>query len=214
MGTPYATAYRGLFQRAQAKPNETVLVHGASGGVGTAAVQLTRARGLHVLGTAGTERGRELARERGAHHVFDHRARDYLTQILSTTSGRGVDVIVELLANVNLEKDLTILAPHGRIAVIGSRGRIEIDPREAMSRDADIRGGGASQHNPGREGKHPCRVGRWLGKWHAAPGDRQGTTPGAGLGSASSSDGAGSVWENCARPELKKFRLGFGRICR
>jgi NADPH:quinone reductase len=140
MGTPYATAYRGLSQRAQAKPNETVLVHGASGGVGTAAVQLARARGLHVLGTAGTERGRELAREQGAHHVFDHRAPDYLTQILNTTSGRGVDVIVELLANVNLEKDLTILAPHGRIAVIGSRGRVEIDPREAMSRDADICG--------------------------------------------------------------------------
>jgi NADPH2:quinone reductase len=140
MGTPYATAYRGLFQRAQAKPNETVLVHGASGGVGTAAVQLARARGLHVLGTAGTERGRELAREQGAHHVFDHRAPDYLKQILNTTSGRGVHVIVELLANVNLEKDLTILAPHGRIAVIGSRGRVEIDPREAMSRDADIRG--------------------------------------------------------------------------
>jgi NADPH2:quinone reductase len=140
IGTPYATAYRGLFQRAQAKPNETVLVHGASGGVGTAAVQLAHARGLHVLGTAGTERGRELAREQGAHHVFDHRAPDYLMQILNTTSGRGVDVIVELLANVNLEKDLTILAPHGRIAVIGSRGRVEIDPREAMSRDADIRG--------------------------------------------------------------------------
>jgi NADPH2:quinone reductase len=140
MGTPYTTAYRGLFQRAQAKPNETVLVHGASGGVGTAAVQLARARGLYVLGTAGTERGRELAREQGAHHVFDHRAPDYLTQILNTTSGRGIDVIVELLANVNLEKDLTILAPHGRTAVIGSRGRVEIDPREAMSRDADIRG--------------------------------------------------------------------------
>ena len=72
--------------------------------------------------------------------MFDHRAPDYLTQILNTTSGRGVDVIVELLANVNLEKDLTILARHGRIAVIGSRGRVEIDPREAMSRDADICG--------------------------------------------------------------------------
>ena len=140
MGTPYATAYRGLFQRAQAKPNETVLVHGASGGVGTAAVQLARARGLHVLGTAGTEHGRELAREQGAHHVFDHRAPDYLTQILNTTSGHGIDVIVELAAHVNLGKDLTILAPHGRIAVIGSRGRVEIDPREAMSRDADVRG--------------------------------------------------------------------------
>src|SRR5215470_7703707 len=55
MGTPYATAYRGLFQRAQAGPGETVLVHGASGGVGMAAVQLARSRGLCVLGTAGSD---------------------------------------------------------------------------------------------------------------------------------------------------------------
>ena len=140
MGTPYATAYRGLFQRGQANPGETVLVHGASGGVGTAAVQLARARGLRVLGTAGTERGRDLVRENGAHLVFDHRAPDYLAQIKSATGGRGVDVILEMLANVNLGHDLTILARHGRVVVIGSRGRAEIDPRDTMSRDADIRG--------------------------------------------------------------------------
>ncbi|HXA08382.1 MAG TPA: NADPH:quinone reductase [Chthoniobacterales bacterium] len=140
MGTPYATAYRGLFQRAEAQPNETVLVHGASGGVGTAAVQLARARGLRVLGTAGTERGRELVREQGAREVFDHHAPDYLAQILKATSGRGVDVILEMLANLNLGKDLTILAPRGRVVVIGNRGRVEIDARETMSRDADVRG--------------------------------------------------------------------------
>ncbi len=140
MGTPYATAYRGLFQRADAKPGETVLVHGASGGVGTAAVQLARARGLRVLGTAGNDKGRKLAREQGAHEVFDHRAPDQFEQIMNATSGRGVDVIVELLANVNLGKDLTILAKGGRVAIIGSRGRVEIDPRDAMQRDVDLRG--------------------------------------------------------------------------
>jgi NADPH2:quinone reductase len=140
VGTPYATAYRGLFQRAQAKPGEKVLIHGASGGVGTAAVQLARARGLRVLGTAGTDRGREMLREQGAHEVFDHRAPDYLAQILDATSGLGVDVVLEMLANVNLGKDLTILAARGRIVVIGNRGRVEIDARDAMSRDADIRG--------------------------------------------------------------------------
>ena len=140
MGTPYATAYRGLFQRAGAKPGETVLVHGASGGVGTAAVQLARARGLRVFGTAGSDEGRKLAREQGAHEVFDHRASDQFEQIMKATGGRGVDVIVELLANVNLGKDLTILAKGGRVAVIGSRGRVEIDPRDAMQRDADLRG--------------------------------------------------------------------------
>jgi len=140
MGTPYATAFRGLFQRAQAKPGETLLVHGASGGVGTAAVQLARACGLRVLGTAGTERGRDLVREQGADEVFDHRASDYLAAIMKVTAGRGVDVILEMAAHLNLGKDLTILAPRGRVVVIGNRGRVEIDARETMSRDADIRG--------------------------------------------------------------------------
>ena len=140
MGTPYATAYRGLFQRAEAKPGETVLVHGASGGVGTAAVQLARARGLRVLGTAGSDEGRKLAREQGAHEVFDHRTPDHFEQIMNATNERGVDVIVELLANVNLGKDLTILAKGGRVAIVGSRGRVEIDPRDTMQRDVDLRG--------------------------------------------------------------------------
>src|SRR5437867_5975054 len=140
MGTPYATAYRGLFQRADAKPGETVLVHGASGGVGTAAVQLARSRGLRVFGTAGSDEGRKLAREQGAHETFDHRAPEHFEQIMKATGGRGVDVIVELLANVNLGNDLTILANGGRVAISGSRGRVEIDPRDAMQRDVDLHG--------------------------------------------------------------------------
>ena len=137
---PYATAYRALFQRAGAMPGETALVHGASGGVGTAAVQLARAAGLTVIGTGGTDEGRRLVTEQGAHHVLDHHAPDYLEQLMKLTGGRGVDVILEMLANVNLAKDLDVLAREGRIVVIGSRGAIEIDPRAAMSRDASIHG--------------------------------------------------------------------------
>jgi NADPH2:quinone reductase len=140
MGTPYATAYRGLLQRAGAKAGETVLVHGASGGVGTAAVQLARAHGLRVFGTAGSEQGITLAREQGAHEVFDHRAADHFDEIIKATGGGGVDVIVELLANVNLGKDLTVLAKNGRVVIIGSRGPVEINPRDTMQREADIRG--------------------------------------------------------------------------
>lgn len=140
VGTPYATAYRGLVQRAGAKLGETVLVHGASGGVGTAAVQLARAHGLRVLGTAGSDDGIKLALEQGADEAFDHRAPGHFEQIMKATGGRGVDVIVEMLANVNLGKDLTILAKGGRVVIIGSRGRVEIDPRDTMQRDADVRG--------------------------------------------------------------------------
>jgi len=137
---PYATAYRALLQLAKAIPGETVLVHGATGGVGIAAVQLARAAGMTVIGTGGTERGRNLAIEQGAHHVLDHRAPNYLNEIQPLTHGRGVDVILEMLANVNLDMDLKALAMGGRVVVIGSRGRIEIDPRDAMTRDASILG--------------------------------------------------------------------------
>ncbi|HEX8474826.1 MAG TPA: NADPH:quinone reductase [Pyrinomonadaceae bacterium] len=137
---PYATAYRALFQRAHAVAGETVLVHGASGGVGVAAVQLARAAGLTVFGTGGTEDGRRLVSEQGAHHVLDHRADDYLARLMELTAERGVDVVLEMLANVNLDKDLNVLARGGRVVVIGSRGRVEIDPRAAMSRDAAILG--------------------------------------------------------------------------
>jgi NADPH2:quinone reductase len=137
---PYATAYRALFQVAKAKPAETVLVHGATGGVGIAATQLARAAGMKVIGTGGTKKGRNLAIEQGAHHMLDHHAPGYLDQIQALTQGHGVDVILEMLANVNLDIDLKVLAVGGRVVVIGSRGRIEIDPRDAMMRDASILG--------------------------------------------------------------------------
>jgi len=140
IGVPYATAYRALFQRAGAREGEIVLVHGATGGVGIAAVQLARAAGLVLIATGGTEKGRNKVAELGAHHVLDHHAPDYLDQAVAITGGAGVDVILEMLANVNLGRDLEILAKRGRVVVIGSRGKVEIDPRATMSRDSSILG--------------------------------------------------------------------------
>jgi NADPH2:quinone reductase len=140
VNVPYATAYRAIFQIGQGRPGDTVFVHGASGGVGVAAVQLARAAGMTVIGTAGTLKGRELALREGAHHALDHRAPDYLEHLRSLTGGRGVDIILEMLANVNLGKDLPLLAARGRVIVIGSRGPVEINARDLMGRDASIRG--------------------------------------------------------------------------
>ena len=140
MSVPYATAYRALFQRARAMAGEVLLVHGASGGVGTAAVQLARAAGLTVIGTAGTDAGRRLAAEQGAHYVLDHHQDGYWQEAMKITENRGVDVVVELLANVNLGHDLEILATGGRIAVIGSRGTVTVDPRYTMMKEATIVG--------------------------------------------------------------------------
>jgi len=140
LGVPYGIAYRALFNRALAKPGETVLIHGATGGVGIAAVQLARAAGMTVIGSGGTAEGLDLALQQGAHHAVNHRDADHMERVLGLTGGRGVDVIIELLANVNLGNDLKFLDMGGRVVVIGSRGAVEIDPRDAMSRDASILG--------------------------------------------------------------------------
>jgi NADPH2:quinone reductase len=140
MHVPYGTAFRALFQRAQACAGETVLIHGASGGVGIAAVQLARAAGLRVIGTASTERGKQLVIAEGAHEVLDHTSADHFDKALALTGGHGFDVIIEVLANVNLGRDLPILAPRGRVVVLGNRGVAEIDARNIMTRDAAILG--------------------------------------------------------------------------
>jgi NADPH2:quinone reductase len=140
LNVPYGTAYRALFHRAHPKPGETVLVHGATGGVGLATVQLAVAHGCVVIGTGGTERGRQLVLKQGAAHAFDHKSKDYLDQIMKLTNGVGVNVIIEFLANVNLDKDLGVLAKFGRVVIVGNRGRVEIDPRQTMGKESSILG--------------------------------------------------------------------------
>ena len=136
---PYGTAYHALHHSAKAHASETVLVHGASGGVGIAALQIARAMGLKVFGTAGTPKGLEIAKQEGAHQVFDHRKNGYQEEILRAKHNRGVDIILEMLANVNLSYDTKLLANNGRVIVIGSRGEVTINPRELMARRASIR---------------------------------------------------------------------------
>ena len=136
---PYGTAYHALYHSAKARASETVLVHGASGGVGSAAVQIASSMGLTIFGTAGTSAGLELAKREGAHQVFDHRKAGYQEEILKATGDRGVDIILEMLANVNLAHDTKFLAKNGRVIVIGNRGEVTINARELMVRRASIR---------------------------------------------------------------------------
>jgi NADPH2:quinone reductase len=141
IGVPYLTAWRAVVLQTHARPGETILIHGASGGVGIAAVQIARAAGLTVIGTAGSERGLALVHQQGAHHVFDHKLETYRDEILKATGGRGVDAIVEMAAHVNLNHDFGLLARRGRIAIVGSRGPLEINPRGIMSKEATVTGG-------------------------------------------------------------------------
>ena len=139
VNVPCLTAHTAL-ERGRAATGDVVLVHGASGSVGLAAVQMARAAGLTVIGTAGTDDGLELVRAEGAHHVVDHRDPQHVEKVLQLTSGRGPDVILEMLANVNLDHDLTMIAPKGRVVVIGNRGRVEIDARKIMGKQSVVTG--------------------------------------------------------------------------
>lgn len=140
LGVPYGTAHRALFGRAAAKKDESVLIHGASGGVGVAAVQLALAAGLKVYGTGGGAEGAAFVKSLGAHHALDHRAAGYQDALLALTGGKGFDVIVEMLANQNLPADLSLLAPRGRVVVVGSRGPVTIDARMTMMKDSSVLG--------------------------------------------------------------------------
>ncbi len=140
LGVPYSTAYFALNYRAHALPGETLLIHGASGAVGLAAIQIAKANGLEVIGTAGTEHGLQLIKDQGVIAALNHNTENYLDGSEELTEGAGVDVILEMLANVNLAKDLKLLAKYGRVVVIGNRGSIEIDPRDTMGKNASILG--------------------------------------------------------------------------
>jgi len=140
LGVPYATAYRALFQRGGAVPGECVFIHGASGGVGTAAIQWARSRGITVAGSAGSAEGEEFIRSIGAQYTLNHSQEGYMSDALGVTCGRGFDVILEMAANINLGADLEVLAPGGRVVVVGNRGTVEVNPRELMAREAAVYG--------------------------------------------------------------------------
>ena len=135
----YFTAFRALFQRGGLQPDDKVLVHGASGGVGIAALQALAWRGTAAAATAGSEEGLSLASAQGAAFTADHRNDQHWQQVRNW-SGNGFDLILEMSAADNLTGDLQLLSTGGRIVIIGSRGSIDLDPRLLMRADADIRG--------------------------------------------------------------------------
>jgi len=138
VGIPYTTAHRALFGRANAKTGDKVLVHGATGAVGIATVQLALAAGMDVVASAGTDDGAKLLREQGVETVIMHNEADHLAPFQSLPT--GFDVIIEMLANHNLDQDLKALTFGGRVAVVGNRGTVEINPRDLMARDAAVFG--------------------------------------------------------------------------
>lgn len=140
LGIPAFTAYRGLVQKAKVRAGEIVLIHGASGAVGSLAVQIAKSVGAIVIGTSSTEKGRKSILELGADFAIPHVTEENKDKIMQLTDQKGPDIIIEFLADVNLEIDSKIIAKYGRIVIIGSRGTIEFTPRNLMTNDAIITG--------------------------------------------------------------------------
>ena len=165
----YTTAYRSLIQRAAARPGETVLIHGASGAVGIAAIQFARQLGMKIIATASSNEGQLLAVEQGADQVFDHTDKDHFSLIRDFSSGAGVDIILEMMAQLNLADDLKILAHGGRVVVIGSRGMIAITPRDTMACDGAILGMSLMNINEHDQQEAQAAIGAGLRNQSLAP---------------------------------------------
>lgn len=126
--TVFFTVYYSLRHLADLQPGERVLIHGAAGGVGIAAIQLSRYLGAEVFATAGSSEKRDFVSLLGADHVFDSRDLSFADQILTATNGQGVDVVLNSLAGEAIRRNLRILRPFGRFLELGKRDFFENTP--------------------------------------------------------------------------------------
>jgi putative PIG3 family NAD(P)H quinone oxidoreductase len=138
----FITAYDAMIDQAGLRAGETVLVHAAGSGVGTAAMQIGKAVGARVIGTARTPEKVGRARELGFSETIVVEGGSFAEQVLARTDGRGADVIVELVGGAYIAQDLVCAAPGGRIIVIGTMGgvRSEVDLSAVLRKRITLRG--------------------------------------------------------------------------
>ncbi|WP_373086191.1 NADPH:quinone oxidoreductase family protein [Sneathiella sp.] len=115
----YATSYGALHRRAQLKKGETVLVHGAAGAVGTAAVEIAKAAGAKVIAVAGGKHHCETALRHGADHVIDHREENFRDRVMELTDKRGVDIVYDSIGGEVTHQSIRAMAWEGRLLTIG-----------------------------------------------------------------------------------------------
>ncbi|MBU8895260.1 NADPH:quinone oxidoreductase family protein [Corallococcus sp. H22C18031201] len=137
----YHTAHFALHRRGRLKAGEVVVVHGAAGGVGTAAVQVARGAGAKVLAVVSDERKAEVAQRAGAHESLLSTG-DWISRVRELTDGRGADVVLDPVGGDIFDKSLKCLAPEGRLLVVGfASGRIpEVTTNRLLLRNIDVVG--------------------------------------------------------------------------
>ena len=140
LGVPYFSALRALFTRGNLNDEDTVLIHGASGSVGLAALQMAAGRKGRLFGSASSAEGREVVLKNGADYCFNHLEAGHYAEIMDLTQNRGIDLALEMCAGRNLQKDLEIIAAGGRIVIVGSGQEVQIEPRELLVKEVDCLG--------------------------------------------------------------------------
>jgi NADPH:quinone reductase len=148
----YTTAYHALLQRGRMQADEWVLVHGAAGGIGIAAIQVAKAFGAHVIATAGTEEKRQACLEEGADHAIDYRS-GFVDRVKELTGGRGVDIVYDPIGDKVAEESLRCLAWCGRLLILGflGGGPTNIKSNYLLIKGIDaigVRIGGLNEANP------------------------------------------------------------------
>ncbi|MEE9446013.1 MAG: SDR family NAD(P)-dependent oxidoreductase, partial [Cocleimonas sp.] len=119
--TTFFTVYYALKHLAQIQPGEKILIHGAAGGVGIAAIQFARFCGAEIFATAGSDEKRDFVRLMGADHVMDSRSLAFADDIMDITNGEGVDIVLNSLAGEAITRNLSVLKPFGRFLELGKR---------------------------------------------------------------------------------------------
>jgi putative PIG3 family NAD(P)H quinone oxidoreductase len=135
-----ATVWSNVMMVAGLRPGDTFLVHGGAGGIGTFAIQLTKALGARVVTTAGSPEKLDLCRELGADLAIDYREQDFVEVVAEMTEGHGVDVILDNMGASYLNRNLDALATEGRLVVIGFQGgsKAELDLRTLFRKRAAV----------------------------------------------------------------------------
>jgi putative PIG3 family NAD(P)H quinone oxidoreductase len=134
------TVYSNVVQLARLSAGETLLVHGGASGIGTMAIQLGHALGARVVCTAGSPAKLDRCRELGCDLAISYRDTDFVAAVSEFTDGRGADVILDIMGATYLQRNVTALAPDGRLVVIGMQGgsRAELDLNTLLRKRASV----------------------------------------------------------------------------
>ncbi|MEO0004232.1 MAG: hypothetical protein RLZZ22_1924 [Pseudomonadota bacterium] len=138
----FFTVWSNVFERGQLQPGETLLVQGGSSGIGVTAIQLAKARGARVIVTVGSAEKARACLALGADHAIDYRSQDFVAEVARLTDGRGVDVILDMVAGPYVAREIDCLAEDGRLVIIAVQGgaKAELNAAKVLRRRLTVTG--------------------------------------------------------------------------